>query len=268
MAKSKSPEIVITDIFATTKRMILCLSADAEPDQLREEVWKNPDSYKLLRITENPEGDLIELTEETISYTNEIPAVIFHMEGESVDEEDWFRLIFQESEPIEFGVGNEPLSDDDETEPEDIVKIEKRVKVTEEKIVVMEDSIKRLEKSNSAASGPLQALEDLLKENKTNLEKSRSKGKALVAEVLDSWQKSLVAFEDTLENRDIKPKVKEKIQELRSYIARKISEISILKGWDEKRPIFIARVTSLKANTISSIDEVLGSIGYLRRSIT
>jgi hypothetical protein len=162
-----------------------------------------------------------------------------------------------------------------DTNPEEIREIKDRLALTEGDILKLRDAeipridglILKLEGSRPADSSVLQALEDQLKESKADLSASPAQGEALVDEVFNHWQENLTAFEGAMRNPDIQPKVKAKIQELRSYIGWKISEISVLRAPIANNPVVRARVGRLKSITITNLNEVLGSIGYLKRSM-
>jgi hypothetical protein len=162
---------------------------------------------------------------------------------------------------------------DDDTD--ELESMKNRIGVAEDKLDLINTveiprinvSIQKLEGSRPADSSVLQALEDQLKLSKADISASQAQGEVLVAAVFEHWQTNLTAFEDAAENPDIQPVVKEKIQELRSYIARKISETSALRGRIANSPVFTARAARLQANAISNMNEVLGTIGYLKRSI-
>lgn len=140
--------ITITDVFATAQRVIACLSLHVVDDQVRNDFWKHPRTYEL-SIQRAGTTDYVDipLTEDTITYTNEIPAVIFHVESVESRVGDWFKLAYPnpatgELQTFETMVGSEPGSEPGELDCcEDVLS---RVSGLEEQVGTIDNTIQPL----------------------------------------------------------------------------------------------------------------------------
>jgi chromosome segregation ATPase len=130
-------EITITDVFATTERVILCLSHHVSDEHIRNSIWKNPENYVLSKI-QSDHTDQIELTDETISYTNEIPAVIFIVTNV---EDDLLHLLSKHSnQEFDVAVGHAPIPEENEC----CEKVLELIAEVPGKVTTIDDSVQQL----------------------------------------------------------------------------------------------------------------------------
>jgi hypothetical protein len=245
----KASGITITDVFATTKRVILCLSADAEPDSYREEAWKNPGNYSLARIQEDGERVEIPLTDETISYTNEIPAVIFLVENEAGDhlhlvykhiDKVWNVVVGSISIPVENEICKEVLSKVSVLQEQVTTITESVDKLVYEDLPVIKQMIENLADTDTNPEEIL--LEKINKELIADREEIRNVPPGepadpdeqlvkneLVNTIIGNWKEILNLVKEAQENKGISPAVKNKIERLRVEVGRHLAYYGHLK---------------------------------------